>query len=71
MWEYRRSDGMELAPTQLANIHFSMEKGMRIIQVSFVHKRIISPVKRVEFVSDRVSYIILRERERERGRDWR
>jgi hypothetical protein len=26
---------------------------------SFVHKRIISAVKRVEFVSDRVSYIIL------------
>jgi exonuclease III len=28
----------------------------------FVHKRIISPVKRVEFVSDRMSYIILRGR---------
>jgi exonuclease III len=27
---------------------------------SFVHKRIISTVKRVEFVSDRMSYIILR-----------
>jgi hypothetical protein len=27
-----------------------------------VHKRIISAVKRVEFVSDRVSYIILRGR---------
>jgi hypothetical protein len=27
-----------------------------------VHKRIISSVKRVEFVSDRVSYIILRGR---------
>jgi hypothetical protein len=26
----------------------------------FVHKRIISAVKRVEFASDRVSYIILR-----------
>jgi hypothetical protein len=26
----------------------------------FVHKRIISTVKRVEFVSDRMSYIILR-----------
>jgi hypothetical protein len=26
----------------------------------FVHKRIISAVKRVEFVSDRMSYIILR-----------
>jgi hypothetical protein len=29
---------------------------------SFVHKRIISAVKRVEFVSDRMSYIILRGR---------
>jgi hypothetical protein len=28
----------------------------------FVHKRIISPVKRVEFVSDRMPYIILRGR---------
>jgi hypothetical protein len=25
-----------------------------------VHKRIISPVKRAEFVNDRISYIILR-----------
>jgi hypothetical protein len=30
--------------------------------MSFVHKRIISAVKRVEFVSDRMSYIILRSR---------
>jgi hypothetical protein len=28
----------------------------------FIHKRIISAVKRVEFVSDRMSYIILRGR---------
>jgi hypothetical protein len=26
----------------------------------FIHKRIISAVKRVEFVSDRLSYVILR-----------
>jgi hypothetical protein len=26
-----------------------------------VHKRIISAIKRVEFVSDRISYIILRD----------
>jgi hypothetical protein len=35
---------------------------MKIIsyrQVFFVHKRIISVVRRVEFVSDRMSYIIL------------
>jgi hypothetical protein len=30
--------------------------------VFFVHKRVISAVKRVEFVSDRMSYIILRGR---------
>jgi hypothetical protein len=28
----------------------------------FIHKRIISAVKRVEFVSDRMSYVILRSR---------
>jgi hypothetical protein len=28
----------------------------------FVHKRIVSAVRRVEFVSDRMSYIILRGR---------
>jgi hypothetical protein len=28
----------------------------------FMHKRITSAVKRVEFVSDRMSYIILRDR---------
>ena len=27
----------------------------------FVHNRIVSAVKRVEFVSDRVSYIVLRD----------
>jgi hypothetical protein len=30
--------------------------------VFFAHKRIISAVKRVEFVSDRMSYIIVRGR---------
>jgi hypothetical protein len=40
-----------------------MERGMKIIsqgQILFVHKRIISAVRRAEFVSDRISYIILR-----------
>ena len=31
-------------------------------QVSFVHCRIVSAVKRIEFVSDRLSYIVLRGR---------
>ena len=29
-------------------------------QVSFVHRRIVSAVKRVKFVIDRLSYIVLR-----------
>jgi hypothetical protein len=39
-----------------------MEKRMRTmnwVEGFFVHKRIISAVKRVEFVNDRMSYIIL------------
>ena len=42
-----------------------MEKETRIIiweQVYFVHRRIVSAVKRVQFVSDRVSYTVLRGR---------
>jgi hypothetical protein len=35
---------------------------MNYVQFLFVHKRIISAVKRVEFVSDRMSYRILRGR---------
>ena len=31
-------------------------------QVFFVHRRIVSAVKRVEFVSNRLSYIVLRGR---------
>jgi hypothetical protein len=38
-----------------------MERGMRIMN-KVQHKRIISAVKRVEFVSDRMSYIMLRGR---------
>jgi hypothetical protein len=35
---------------------------MNWVQGFFVHKRIISAVKRAEFVNDRMSYIILRGR---------
>jgi hypothetical protein len=46
-----------------ANIHFPVEGGMRNYELGthffFVHEIIISAVKRVEFVSDRMSYIIL------------
>jgi hypothetical protein len=43
---------------------FCMERGMRTMNwvQGSVHKRIISAVKRVQFVSDRMSYIILRGR---------
>jgi hypothetical protein len=53
-----------VAPNLQENTHFSTEREMRImnwVQV-FVCKRIISAVKRVEFVSDRMSYIMLRGR---------
>jgi hypothetical protein len=39
-----------------------MEKAMKVInwvQV-FLHQRIVSAIKRVEFVSDRMSYMVLR-----------
>jgi hypothetical protein len=43
---------------------FSVEMGMMIMNYVwfffFVHKRIISAVKKVEFVTDRMLYIIIR-----------
>jgi hypothetical protein len=54
-----------MAPNQQANIHLSMGKGKEKHELGsgfVVHKRIISAVKRVEFVSDRMPYIILRGR---------
>jgi hypothetical protein len=54
-----------VAPNQQANIHISVEGGMRNHELGtqfFVHERIISAVKRVGFVSDRMPYIILRGR---------
>jgi hypothetical protein len=55
-----------VAPNQQENTHFSMEREMNetyeLDTASFVHKRIISALKRVEFFSDRISYMILRGR---------
>jgi hypothetical protein len=47
-----------VALKQQMNIHFSMERGMRIMkQFFFVNKRIISTVNRVKSVSVRMLYI--------------
>jgi hypothetical protein len=45
-------------------MHFATEREMRIMNGTgfYVHKRIISAVKRVEFVSDRMPYMILKGR---------
>ena len=42
---------------------FSMGKEMKTTnweQVFFVHRRLVSAVKRIEFVNDRLSYIVLK-----------
>jgi hypothetical protein len=57
------SDGRGVALHQQGSTDISMERGMKTmnwVQGFFVHKRIISAVKRVEFVSYRISYIVLR-----------
>ena len=49
--------------TEQGIIFFSMEREAKIVsweQVFFVHHRKVSAVKREVFVSDRMSYIILR-----------
>jgi hypothetical protein len=64
-WEYRRSDGTEVAPNQQANVHFFCGKRneSHVIDAgSFVRKRIMSAVMTPAFVSDTMSYIILRGR---------
>jgi hypothetical protein len=59
---YRRSDGRRRALKGQRIVRFPVEKAMKIIscgQVFFVHKRNVSTVRRIEFVSDRMSYKML------------
>jgi hypothetical protein len=54
-----------VAPKQQDNIHFLYGKGNKNHELGtgfFVYKRIISAIKGVEFVSDGMSYVILRSR---------
>jgi hypothetical protein len=66
LWDFRRSDGAELAlywHTKISTFFYG--KGNENYELRtglFVHKRIISAVKRVDFISDRMLYVILRGR---------
>jgi hypothetical protein len=59
---YRRSYGRRKALKEQRIIRFFYGKGNKDHQLGtgfYVHKRIISAVRSIEFVSDRMSYIIL------------
>jgi hypothetical protein len=53
---YRKSDGIRVALNQQIIIHSCMEMGM----LFYIYNGIIPAVKRVEFGSDRMSYVMLR-----------
>jgi hypothetical protein len=60
---YRRSDRRKVALNRQRIIHFSMDRGTGNYQIGtgfFVHNRILSAVRTAQFISDRMSYIILR-----------
>jgi len=61
----RRLYGEEGGTVRAGDYNYLYGKGNEDHQLGtgfFVHHRIVSAVKRVEFVSDRVSYILLRGR---------
>jgi hypothetical protein len=65
LWKYRKSDGTEVTLNQQANIHVFYGKGHENHELCtgfFIRKRNVLAVKKVQFVSVRMSYIILRGR---------
>jgi hypothetical protein len=61
---YRRSGGTRKGLQEPGSIFFYMAKGRKssIWNRIFVHQRIVSAIKTLEFVSHRMSYIVLRGR---------
>lgn len=60
VWEVRW-DGGGIAPAGEYTFFYGKENENHELGTDFfVHKRIISAVKRVEFISDKISYLILK-----------
>ncbi|PNF22198.1 hypothetical protein B7P43_G04931 [Cryptotermes secundus] len=62
-WEYRSAE-VEVALNQQVNIHFSVEMGMKIMNTVQVFPYIRESYQQLrgEFISDNISFIILRGR---------
>jgi endonuclease/exonuclease/phosphatase family metal-dependent hydrolase len=60
--EVRRDGGGSEPAGEYTFFHGRGNENHELCTVFFLHKRIISAVKKVEFVSDRMSYILLRGR---------